>query len=233
MQTLLDTPKVFIDDRAVEDLLSRPSRMVKLLQPKAHEFRPPPAGREDFFALEEINFGVISDIHGKFENAIQIIKKHPDITSWYCLGDVVDFTDRFKTNEKCLDWWEGAKLSTIIGNHDRDYAYACRSTPERNYKLRNLPRSIKLRLPTGFDILMYHSMPNDLVTFVNPGFTEREFIDTYLDIDDNTLAVMIGHNHKQFRQYYPNVACELWSVGAAMFGDYATVNEEGLHFHKL
>jgi predicted phosphodiesterase len=182
----------------------------------------------------EFPFGVISDIHGNFQRAQAALDKHPDIKQWFCLGDVVDYTDRFKTNAEAIEWWKKSNIPTILGNHDRDFAYAFRTDIKTVHWIHNLPHYFKWLLPNGNHILAYHSKPGDMVTFVNPNYTEREFVDDYLTVDENTAAVVIGHNHKQFKSIFPNALSDLWSVGSVgIFGEYSIIDDQGLHFHKV
>jgi len=183
--------------------------------------------------IEEFPIGIISDIHGNWQRAQRAIDAQPDVKRWFCLGDVVDFGDRFKGNDETLKWWQASNISTVLGNHDRDFAYAFRTEFGLCKRISALPRYFRLLLPTCVNILGYHSLPDDLVTFVDPGFTEREFIDAY-PFDEDTVAVLIGHNHKQFKIRYPYIPTELWSVGSVgMNGDYATVDLNGIHFHRV
>jgi predicted phosphodiesterase len=182
----------------------------------------------------EFPFGVISDIHGNYPKAEAALKAHPEIKQWFCLGDVVDYADRFKNNDSTIEWWKGSHIPTILGNHDRDFAYAFRTDIKTVHWIHGLPHSFKLLLPNGCHILAYHSKPRDLVTFVDPGYSEREFVDDYLDVTDDTVAVLIGHNHKQFKSVFPNCSASLWSVGSVgLDGEYATIDENGINFHRV
>lgn len=178
-------------------------------------------------------FGVIADVHGKLENVHKILEKHNDIKQWFCLGDIVDYTDRFKHNKETLVWWKSCGIPTILGNHDRDFAYAFRDEMDKIKFIHDLPRALKIHLPDSRHFLCYHSMPGDLVTFVNPGYTYRDFVDDYTTVEDDTVAVLIGHNHKQFKCVFQDTNTELWSVGAAGWGNYSIITEDGIQFHKL
>lgn len=190
-------------------------------------------GKTAIYSIEDFPIGIISDIHGNFKRAKDAIASHPEVKQWFCLGDVVDYTDRYKSNDAAIEWWKTTNIPTILGNHDRDFAYAFRSDMGTIQWIRELPRAFRLLLPTCVNILGYHSLPGDMVTFVNPGFTEREFVDQY-PIDEDTVAVIIGHNHKQFKSIFYGCTAELWSVGSVgVFGDYATIDLEGIHFHRV
>lgn len=191
-------------------------------------------GKCSIHSIEEFPIGIISDIHGKYQYAQAAINEQPEVKQWFCLGDVVDYSDRFKTNQDALKWWMGSNIPTILGNHDRDFAYAFRTEHKLCHDIMSLPRNFRLLFPTGVNILGYHSLPGDMVTFVDPGFTEREFVDGYTTIDEDTAAVIIGHNHKQFKQVYYGCRTELWSVGSVgYFGEYATIDLNGIHFHRI
>jgi len=177
--------------------------------------------------------GVLSDVHGNIKNVKLVIDQHPEITQWFCLGDIVDDKDRFGGNQETVDWWKTCNIITVLGNHDM--YYAAKKSTDSNTLLwfKQIPRSLKVQIGNDIDFLCYHSLPNDPITFIEPYYTEREFIDDY-PIDDKTLAVLIGHNHKQFKSVFHGCSTELWSVGSiGISGSYAIIDNNGIQFKKL
>lgn len=185
------------------------------------------------YTIGNLPIGIISDIHGNSLPAITAINKHPEITQWFCLGDIVDYSDRFGSNEPTVEWIKNFLLPCIIGNHDKEAVKDSKVNHKHREYIRSLPESFKLTLPNGKHLLCYHSLPGDLNTFVDPHFTEREFMDSY-PIEDDTVAILIGHNHRQFKNVYPYYNPELWSVGSIGVNDqYAIVDSNGINFHTL
>lgn len=212
-------------------LLEEPS--VKVEQQEYREIDVLPRPKIQHFTIDEFPIGILSDVHGKLSNVTAAIEKHPEIKQWFCLGDLVDYADRFKGNENTLGWWRECDVPTLRGNHDRDIANACRTSAYNIDWIRTLPRSFKLIFPDCSTLLCYHSLPNDDITFVEPHITEREFVDQY-PIDEDTRAVVIGHNHKQFKSVFPYCTAELWSVGSIGFGgNYAIIDNSGIQFHRV
>src|SRR5262245_39876330 len=52
-------------------------------------------------------FGALGDIHGDFEAVRQIMRRHPDVPFWLCVGDLADDAGRYEPVEAPLHWIQG------------------------------------------------------------------------------------------------------------------------------
>ncbi len=188
------------------------------------------------FTINQYPFGIISDVHGNISNLEKIFAAHPEIDTWFCLGDIVDFLEPHN-NRSMMDWWleHAAKIPLVRGNHEEMVVKNMDniSFTHRAFLVEKLYTSIELLLPDESRLLLYHNKPKCNWSFVDKNYTEREFIDAYLDISDDVEAVCIGHNHDQFVLSFPNTFTKIWSVGAVKFGAYSIVDDTGLHHRRL
>lgn len=168
--------------------------------------------------------GLCADTHGRIDLLEKLIDLHPAY-EWFHIGDLVSFDQRAKNNSTVEKWYEthSSLLHWIKGNHDHTVAQNYIGvTHDFAWKIARWSDGIRVILPSRKNILLYHSKPKDRISFVDKGkYTEREFIDEYTDVDDDTLAVAIGHNHSQFKTVFPNVDAEIWSIGPLCEGKYA------------
>lgn len=67
-------------------------------------------------------FGVLGDIHGAFDSARTVIRRHPDVPVWLCVGDIADEQGRYESL--------GAPVYWIHGNNDNFDAIASGDLPE-------------------------------------------------------------------------------------------------------
>jgi uncharacterized protein len=51
--------------------------------------------------------GALGDIHGDFASVRRIMRQHPDIHSWLCVGDVADADGRYEAFDTPLYWIKG------------------------------------------------------------------------------------------------------------------------------
>ncbi len=179
--------------------------------------------------------GLVSDIHGDIAKLERILSDNPDITQWFCLGDIVDFVEP-EGNRAIMDWWQekGANIFTLWGNHEEVvFKELLNITFTHKEIIKKFYTHLDLLLPNNQHFLLYHSKPKDNWNFVDKIVTEREFIDYYLSIGDHVDAVCIGHNHQQFIKDFPSIHTQLWSIGAVKFGCYAVVDSSGIHLKRL
>lgn len=54
-----------------------------------------------------MQFGALGDIHGDFESARRIMRRHPDIPFWLCVGDVATDDGRYEDLPSPLYWIKG------------------------------------------------------------------------------------------------------------------------------
>jgi len=176
--------------------------------------------------------GLISDVHNRTDLVEKILSRHPDIKRWACLGDIVDMFDH-APSDATAQWWADHDIPTLLGNHDSTVASNFWAGHVACCWLRSLPHAFRIWLPTGMEMLAYHSLPQDNVTFVEPAITEREFLDDFFTADENTLSVLVGHNHLQFHKEFQHTRADLWSIGAVKEGRYAVWTGEKMKLCSL
>jgi predicted phosphodiesterase len=54
-----------------------------------------------------ILFGALGDIHGDFATVRRIVKAHPDVPFWLCVGDVADEHGRYEPLGAPIYWIKG------------------------------------------------------------------------------------------------------------------------------
>ena len=52
-------------------------------------------------------FGALGDIHGDFASVRRIMRQHPDIAFWLCVGDVADPAGHYEAFDAPLYWIKG------------------------------------------------------------------------------------------------------------------------------
>ena len=52
-------------------------------------------------------FGALGDIHGDFTGVRRIMRAHPDVPFWVCVGDVADAAGRYEPFELPVHWIKG------------------------------------------------------------------------------------------------------------------------------
>lgn len=166
--------------------------------------------------------GVFSDAHNRIGAIERLVAKHAHITSWLSLGDVFDLKQP-QLSLQNLPRWQKLGIPTLVGNHELDLL----NTPEfiDAKWILELPRYAEIVTPQGL-YLAYHSKPNDPWSFVNKGFTEREYVDTYPA--EGELGTLIGHNHTQHRFEFQSEDAVLFSIGALFLGQYAIIGPNGV-----
>jgi len=199
------------------------------------------------YHAKSYNIGFLSDSHNKNDKIDEILSKHPEITEWFHLGDLVSFLNpKSKQNHLTEEWYfkNACKFVGFVqGNHDQvcGKPYLNIRTKKTEFInvtdkfalcLKSHSKNIKIVLPNDHEILLSHSFPNDILEFVQKTITEREFVDEFL-IEDNTLAVLIGHNHYQWKKIFVDTDCELCSIGAVLDGHYAILEEGKIQLKKL
>ena len=63
-------------------------------------------------------FGALGDIHGAFDAAARIMKRHPEVPFWLCVGDVADADGNYQPLPAPLYW--------IKGNNE-NFDFVCRA----------------------------------------------------------------------------------------------------------
>lgn len=51
--------------------------------------------------------GALGDIHGDFASVRRIMRQHPDVRTWLCVGDVADAEGRYEAFDAPLHWIKG------------------------------------------------------------------------------------------------------------------------------
>lgn len=187
------------------------------------------------YEAKSFNLAFFGDCHGEVDKLDQIIAKHPEIEKWFCLGDTLCFRNP-KNNSNAANWILGKKDEVLFikGNHDHaccgqllmlDYMQIWNIKPYLN-------NEIDIILPNKDKLKLVHSKPKDFWDFVEKNYTERAFIDEF-PVEEDYAAFIIGHNHSQFKLSFPYVKSEIWSIGAALYGNYAVLDQNGIKFKKL
>ncbi len=186
--------------------------------------------------LSEWPLGVISDCHGHIANVQKILSSNPNVKNWICLGDIVDFLEP-ANNRDFMDYWltNCAHIPMLRGNHEEIVQKDLLNInfTHRAYLVDKLFTSFDILLPNRNHILCYHNKPKCNWSFVDKNYTEREFVETYLDIGEHVQSVAIGHNYEQWVLDFPNTFTQIWSIGAVKFGSYAIIDKDGLHHKRI
>lgn len=190
--------------------------------------------------MKEINItsyplGFFGDAHGNTNKLDLIRAKHPEITQWFFLGDIVCFR-KPQNNKKAVEWlFKNIDILCLKGNHDEVCAkQRINLDYNHTWALACLERIAKINLPNGKNLFLCHAKPKDFWDFINLGYTEREFVDDFAGyIDEDTIAVINGHTHKALKHVFANVDTEIWNLGAADYGEYGILTEKGFEFKKL
>lgn len=54
-----------------------------------------------------MRFGALGDIHGDFASVRRIMRRHPEIPFWLCVGDVADAEGRYESFDAPIYWIKG------------------------------------------------------------------------------------------------------------------------------
>jgi uncharacterized protein len=74
-------------------------------------------------------FGALGDIHGDVESVRRIMRRHPDVPYWLCVGDVADDGGRYESFDAPLYW--------IKGNNENFDAIASGELPSGHHYIPN------------------------------------------------------------------------------------------------
>jgi uncharacterized protein len=74
-------------------------------------------------------FGALGDIHGDVESVRRIMRRHPDVPYWICVGDVADAGGRYESFDAPLYW--------IKGNNENFDAIASGELPRGHHYIPN------------------------------------------------------------------------------------------------
>jgi Icc-related predicted phosphoesterase len=74
-------------------------------------------------------FGALGDIHGDFDSARRIVRQHPEVSFWLCVGDVADDAGRYEPL--------GAPVYWIKGNNENFDLIASGSFPDGLHHIPN------------------------------------------------------------------------------------------------
>jgi predicted phosphodiesterase len=188
------------------------------------------------YCAKNLNIGFVSDSHNQNERINKVLFKHPEITEWFHLGDLTCFdAPGFNKNKETQAWYKENKnkfVAFLKSNHDHvtaksliniDYDFA--------WELACHPKQVKVVLPNGDTLMLYHSRPDSFWDFTDKEITEREFVDVYPT--DDIRAVVIGHNHSPFIKNFVDTDAEIWSVGAIQQGSYAVMKDGKIQLKRI
>jgi Icc-related predicted phosphoesterase len=84
-------------------------------------------------------FGVVADIHGNFKALDRILKRHPEVPFWLCVGDVASVTGAYPTPPAPLYWIKG-------NNEEFDRVAAFAAGRESVHNLHYMPNGVLQRV---------------------------------------------------------------------------------------
>lgn len=85
------------------------------------------------------HFGVVADIHGNFAALDRILRRHPDVPFWLCVGDVASITGAYPTPSAPLYWIKG-------NNEDFDQVAAFAAGGASSPNLHYIPNGVLQRV---------------------------------------------------------------------------------------
>lgn len=88
--------------------------------------------------------GALGDIHGAFDAARAVIRRHPDVSLWLCVGDIADESGRYESLGVPVYW--------IHGNNDNFDAIAAGDLPP---DLIHIPNGTAIAVGRGFSRAIY------------------------------------------------------------------------------
>ena len=98
-------------------------------------------------------FGALGDIHGDFASVRRIMRQHPDVPFWLCVGDVADAAGRYEPLDAPLYWIKGNNENFDRDCGRRSAGRAC--TTFRTARCRPIERPARRRLGGTFAPTMY------------------------------------------------------------------------------
>lgn len=197
--------------------------------------------------IEQFPLVIFTDTHTNLANIKHLQGLYPN-SQLVCLGDITNLWNKGeKFNEYSIQFFIENKIPCLKGNHE-EHISACQdggakyvfravsfgdfgiSKSSLDY-IKNLPTGFKINIPNGKHYLVFHNRPNDLWSFTEASsLNEQKFKEVY-PIDNNTIAVLHGHGHKNYSVQYSNVFHH--QIGALKYGDYALLTENGVIFKKI
>ena len=191
---------------------------------------------------------IITDTHTDIASIRKIYELYPH-HQILCLGDITSLWSKAeKFNEYSIQYFKRAGIPCLKGNHE-EHIVACQrggtqyvfraipsfgeydiSQDSLDY-IKNLPTGFRIHFPNGKHYLAFHNRPNDLWSYTNKNLRENEFKQIYQP-NENTLGVIIGHQHSQFVVDY-NWAKLFCVDRLSKVGAFAILNQDGLNFQNL
>ena len=181
---------------------------------------------------------IITDGHKDLKNVEKVRALYPS-SNLICLGDITDLFKKDVLNSVSIQYFIDNKIPYLIGNHEQ---FIIASFPnyetwglsyEQFKHLIDSPIGFKLLLPDNSNYFCFHNRPNDLWSLTEEkSLTKEQFIETY-SIDEKTVGVIQGHNHKAFVASFPDFKVKRFSIGALLYKQYALLTERGIEFKRL
>ena len=188
---------------------------------------------------------LITDVHKDLDKVRKVKSLYPH-QPIYCLGDICDLFDPSSgNNTETIQYFKENKIPSLMGNHEASIiadvlgkaGYIIQGQVKQVYNVSKEDAEYMLTFPTGFRFhlpdkthyLCFHNRPDCLWSFTEEAFTEEAFLKTY-PVDTATRAVVIGHQHKTFRnsKEYKTTNAYLQGIGKLQkSGTYALINEDG------
>lgn len=195
---------------------------------------------------------IITDVHTAIKRVQEVKNLYPH-SNIICLGDITDLfstgTDEY--NAKIIDYFIENKIPCLLGNHEQFIlgcedgnsfiiGNVCDRPKEYNLQpnhiawLRTLPLGFKLAMPDGSHYLCFHNKPNDLWGFVDCVKYPLKWLTDNYPIENNTRAILIGHNHKTFAIDFTGISCKLIGISDLVRKKiFVVLTETGIRFKRL
>lgn len=216
--------------------------------------------------IKEFPIIIFSDSHTNISNIRELQRLYPN-KPLISLGDLTFlFSKPGETwNHKSIDFFAEHKIPCVVGNHDQ-HLLNCSTgnsltkalnrfdeyssfdadiydlTQQHIDYLRKLPIGIKLILPNNKHYFLCHNKVRDLWGNIEESYKEFAFIKEF-PINNDTIACLRGHEHREFIIDFPNVSTKLITIGHLCNGDhhntenkgkkYAIITENGVEFKQL
>ena len=194
--------------------------------------------------IEKFPVVIFTDSHTNLSNIKKLKDLYPN-NQFICLGD---FTFLFaksgeKYNSYSIQYFIDNKIPSLCGNHESIVKNSDDITCEQTTYLKNLPRGFRLLLPDYTNYLCYHHRPSDIWGFPDKQPNQKEFLEIYTQVNNQTRGVLKGHEHRNFIVDYPEIQTKLVGIGKLSNsshhknedegGNYALLTENGIECKKI
>lgn len=194
--------------------------------------------------IEKFPVVIFTDSHTNLSNIKKLKELYPN-NQFICLGDISFLFAKpgEKFNSYSIQYFIDNKILCLGGNHEEIVKDSEDITCEQSTYLKNLPRGFRLILPDYTNYLCYHHRPSDIWGFSDKQPNQKELLEIYPQINNQTSGVLKGHEHRNFVVDYPEIDTKLIGIGQLCGsnhhtvdkdgGNYALLTENGIQFKKI